>query len=70
MLNIKFGDTTVTAKPKVFSTGSIGYGHYGKVEIDGKRYQVSCNIIEIGSKPVSGETRSASGAILGEPDAQ
>lgn len=69
MLNLKFGDTIVTAKRKVFKTGSVGYGHYGKVEIDGERYQVSCNIILIGSKPAEGETRTASGAMLGEPDA-
>lgn len=69
MLNIKFGDVaSLTAKSKQFSTGSVGYGCYGKVEIDGKRYQVSCSMVEIGSKPKAGETRTASGAMLGEPD--
>jgi hypothetical protein len=66
MLNLKFGDTAVSAKSKQFSTGSTGYGYYGKVEIDGERYQVSCNIVKVGSKPQDGETRNASGSISGE----
>lgn len=70
-LNLKFGDTgeALLAKAKQFKTGSVGYGAYGKVVIDGERYQVSCSMVKIGSKPVEGETRSASGAILGEPTA-
>jgi hypothetical protein len=68
MLEIKFGNHgSLTGKPKTFSTGSIGFYAGGKVEIDGKRYQVSCNVIEIGSKPQPGETRTPSGAIVGEP---
>lgn len=67
MLNIRFGETAVSAKGKTFSTGSTGYGYYGKIEIDGERYQVSCNVVKVGSKPQPGETRTASGAILGEP---
>jgi hypothetical protein len=36
--------------PKRFKTGSRGYGAYGKAEdIDGKRFQVTVNIVEIGS---------------------
>ena len=39
-----------------FKTGSRGYFVSGKVNgTDGKRYQVSCNIVEIGSKPKDGE---------------
>jgi hypothetical protein len=37
--------------PKIFSTGSTGYYAGGKLVVDGKRYQVSLNVIEIGSKP-------------------
>jgi len=33
-----------------FSTGSKGYGYYGKIRIAGKRYQVSLSVVEIGSK--------------------
>jgi hypothetical protein len=34
---------------RTFKTGSRGYGAYGKAEIDGKRYQISVNAVEIGS---------------------
>lgn len=60
-----------------FSTGSAGYNANGKVMIEGRMYQVSCNLIAIGSKDTpsvdlsrdglkAGETRTESGAILGE----
>ena len=39
------------ANAKHFSTGSKGFWAGGKVEVNGVRYQVSCNIVEIGSKP-------------------
>jgi hypothetical protein len=42
---------TLTALAKVFKTGSRGYYANGKVEIDGKRYQVNFQLVEIGSKP-------------------
>lgn len=42
---------TLTANSKTFSTGSTGFGGYGKIEIDGARYQVSMSIVRIGSKP-------------------
>lgn len=38
-------------KFKEFSTGSRGYYGGGKIIVDNKSYQVSCNIVEIGSKP-------------------
>lgn len=68
-MQIKFGETgeSLNAKARAFKSGSIGYGAYGKVTIDGERYQVSCSVVKIGSKPVDGETRTASGAMLGEP---
>lgn len=34
-----------------FKTGSKGFYAGGKVTIDGKRYQTSLSIVEIGSKP-------------------
>ena len=37
-------------KKRTFSTGSRGYYAWGQVEINGKRYQVICNLVEIGSK--------------------
>lgn len=63
-----------------FSTGSAGWNANGKVVIDGRMYQVSCNLVAIGSKAEQGidleqdglkpgEVRSASGAILGGDNA-
>jgi hypothetical protein len=40
----------LSAMPKEFSTGSRGFYANQKIEIDGKRYQVQLQLIEIGSK--------------------
>jgi hypothetical protein len=40
-----------TANAKTFKTGSRGFYAMGKTEIDGKRYQVQVQLVEIGSKP-------------------
>ena len=42
--------TVLTAPPKEFKTGSRGFFGNGEVEIDGKRYQVQIQMVEIGSK--------------------
>lgn len=44
---------TEIVKQKNFATGSVGYYVGGKATnpASGERYQVSCNIILIGSKP-------------------
>lgn len=39
------------AKEKEFNTGSKGYYVTGKFEMDGKRYQMGGNLVEINSKP-------------------
>ena len=39
-----------TVSPKEFKTGSRGYYTNAKAEIDGKRYQVQIQLVEIGSK--------------------
>ena len=39
------------ASAKVFSSGSRGYFAGEKVIIDGKRYQATLSLVEIGSKP-------------------
>jgi len=46
----------VTARQgdRPYASGSVGYFLSGKVEIDGKRHQVSGNVVEIGSKPKDG----------------
>lgn len=36
---------------KNFSTGSRGFHTQGKMEYNGKKYQVNLMLIEIGSKP-------------------
>ena len=36
--------------PKEFKTGSRGYFAQGKFEVNGKRYQVQVQAVEIGSK--------------------
>ncbi len=41
---------TLPLPPKDFKTGSRGYYANGKLEIDGKRYQVQIQLVEIGSK--------------------
>ncbi len=42
--------TVLTCPPKEFKTGSRGFYANGKTEIEGKRYQVQVQIVEIGSK--------------------
>jgi len=39
-----------TLPAKQFKTGSRGFYANGKAEIDGKRYQVQIQVVEIGSK--------------------
>ncbi len=46
------------APEKQFKTGSRGFYANSKLEIDGKRYQVQIQLVEIGSK-VAAETPSA-----------
>ena len=43
--------TVLTLPPKEFKTGSRGFYANGKTEIDGKRYQVQVQLVEVGSKP-------------------
>lgn len=47
----------MTVPPKEFRTASRGFFTSGKAEIDGKRYQVQIQLVEIGSKkPAEGES--------------
>ena len=53
-VEIKKDDQAVgklTAAEKVFKTGSRGFYGMGKIQIDGKRYQVQVQLVEIGSRP-------------------
>jgi len=48
------GSTVLFAEPRVFKTQSRGFYGQGKVQgADGRRFQVSINIVEIGSKPAA-----------------
>lgn len=42
---------TLTLRTRDFKTGSKGFMVFGKIIIDGKRYQVMGNVVEIGSRP-------------------
>jgi hypothetical protein len=42
--------TTLSIPTKAFKTGSRGYYANKKIEIEGKRYQVQIQLVEIGSK--------------------
>ena len=42
--------TVLTVPPKEFKTGSRGFFGNGKIELDGKRYQIQIQMVEIGSK--------------------
>lgn len=53
---VSIGDNDVLATAKTFSTGSTGFYFGDKVNIDGNKYQVTCSIILIGSKPKTDAT--------------
>jgi len=42
--------TILTVQPKVFKTGSRGYYANANAVIEGKRYQIQVQMVEIGSK--------------------
>jgi hypothetical protein len=48
----------ITVPPKEFSTGSRGYYGNSRVEIEGKRYTMQIQIVEIGSKKAKEEASS------------
>jgi len=51
-LEVAGGTATLVAESRTFKTGSRGFYGQGKIQgTDGRRFQVSVNIVEIGSKP-------------------
>lgn len=56
-LKLEDGKTVavLTVPPKEFKTGSKGYYGNAKTEIDGKRYTVQIQLVEIGSRPKTEE---------------
>ena len=50
---------SLSSKSKTFKSGSRGYYVWGKaVDSEGKRYQVICNLVEIGSKKDANRTET------------
>lgn len=45
------GDQQVIGSWKEFKSGSLGYNANGKVLIEGQKFQLSCNLVLVGSKP-------------------
>ncbi len=54
LADLKLDDGTpiavLTVPPKEFKTGSRGFFGSTKAEINGKRYQIQIQVVEIGSK--------------------
>ena len=48
---IDIDGTKMVATIREFKTGSIGYNFAGKVVVDGKKCQVTGNIVIVGTKP-------------------
>jgi hypothetical protein len=48
----------LSVTPKDFKTGSRGYYANQKLEMDGKRYQVQIQLVEIGSKKAATESEN------------
>ena len=42
---------TLEMAARTFSTGSRGFRGQGKVDMDGKKYQLQVQAVEVGSKP-------------------
>ncbi len=54
VVEVAGGTATFGADPSVFKTGSRGFFGVAKVRAaDGRRFQVTVNIVEIGSKPLA-----------------
>jgi hypothetical protein len=58
---LKTGDgnllSVMALPPKEFKTGSKGYYANAKLEMDGKRYQVQIQMVEVGSKNQTAEIK-------------
>ena len=42
---------SISDKERTFKSGSRGYHGFGKIELNGKKYQANILLVEIGSKP-------------------
>lgn len=53
-LDVDGGTLSAPMSARTFGTGSVGFSTAGKVSgADGRRYQVSVNVVLIGSKPTA-----------------
>lgn len=50
-IEVKVEGTPMIGTLREFKTGSIGYNFSGKAMVDGKKCQVTGNVIIIGTKP-------------------
>jgi hypothetical protein len=49
---------TMAVAPKNFKTGSRGFYANGKLELEGKRYQLQIQLVEIGSKASAADPKA------------
>lgn len=49
-IKIKIDTHEFDAEERTFSSGKNGFGLYGKIEIEGERYQMVVNIVKIEKK--------------------
>jgi hypothetical protein len=60
-----------TRKIMLFASGKKGFQANGKLDLDGKRYQVSCSVVEIGSNAhTNGKTVEFSAEQIAEMNQQ
>lgn len=50
-VKVMIEETPLIGMIREFSTGSIGYNFNGKVLVDGKKCQVTGNVVIVGTKP-------------------
>ena len=46
-IEIKVADKVFKSEKRTFKSLKVGYGVYGKIEIDGETYQMSINIVKL-----------------------
>ena len=67
-ITVTVGGQILVANAREFKTGSRGFYGSGKVTLaNGKRYQVSVNVVEIGSKPANGQHAPAPADTEADP---
>jgi len=57
VIRIKGSKVVILLNEKKFSTGSTGFNGTGKLSTNNGKYQINVNVVLIGSKPESKETK-------------